>query len=299
MMVVHGHLMLIEHLGEYNGVARIDDSNRINVLLRESEKLFNYEINIDKERIAALQDEAEEFIEFHPTTAHLILARMACLLRDEDAMRRHHYSILETTSEDPASYRDYSESLRKMGYYSEARETARRAHEMVPHDAELLRHLVKNCVISGFFQASWHYFDLAIKANARVMTREFNFLSEAVRFFRERDIGDPELERLQQIAIAVLRLEELIPIGVLRSPAIHMEFIHAPVDPAGTRESPSQLFLMWGIQTSVRGDPLGVLNARLLQAISRSQLDRRILSHVKIRFFHRTREGMMSSGFNY
>ncbi|MBF0110079.1 MAG: hypothetical protein HQL76_12995 [Magnetococcales bacterium] len=280
-------------------MARLDENKRINALLRESEKMFNYEIGIDKDRISALQDEAEDFTETHSTTAHLILARMACLSRDEEAMRRHHYSILESAPEDPTGYRDYSESLRKMGYYSEARETSRRAHELVPHDGELLRHLVKNCVISGFFQASWHYLDLAIKANARIMTREYNFLSHAVHFFRETEIGDPELERLQQIAIAVLRMEELMPVGVLRSPAVHMEFLHAPADPSRSGDMQNRQFLMWGIQTSVRGDPLGVLNARLLQALSRSHLDRRILSQVKIRFFHRTREGMMSSGFNY
>ncbi|HIJ82961.1 MAG TPA: hypothetical protein HPQ00_02020 [Magnetococcales bacterium] len=280
-------------------MARSEDEKRLTRILRDSERFFNYEIHIDRESLVALQDEAEDFVMSHGNIARLILARLACLAKDEESMRRHHYAILENSPDDPAIFRDYSESLRKMGYYSEAREMARRAHELAPADGELLRMLVKDCMVSGFFQASWHYLDLAIRANARVTAREYDFLSQSVLFLREKNIADPELERLQQIAIAVLRLEELLPMGVFRSPAVHMEFLYNQPVASGGKESKKQVFLMWGIQTSVRGDHLGILNARLYQAISRSQLGQHILSHIKIRFFHRTREGMMSSGFNY
>jgi len=276
-----------------------DEDQYVNQLLRESEKLFHYDLEIETDRITALKERAEELISSHGNVARLILARVACLAKDEATMRRHHYAILETNPDDSSSFRDYSESLRKMGYYSQARETSRRAHELAPANSELLRTLVKNCVISGYFQASWRYLDLAIKANARVMTREYNFLSQAVHFFKDSGVSDLELERVQHIAMAVLRLEELTPIGVLRSPAVHMEFLHGPPPLAGEATNEHRLFLMWGIQTAVRGDHLGILNERLYQAISRSQLDPRILSFVKIRFFNRTREGMMSTGFNY
>ncbi|MBF0139165.1 MAG: hypothetical protein HQL74_02675 [Magnetococcales bacterium] len=276
-----------------------EENFKINDLSKRSEKLFQYELEVDGDHLSAMIKEAEALLPIHGNTARLVLARLACLAKDVEAMRHHHYVILETAADDPASYRDFSESLRKLGFYSEAREMVRRAHELAPDDSELLRLLLKNCVTSGLIQASWHYLDLAIKANARIMTREYNFLTAAVQFFREQEVSDMELERLQQMAMAVLRLEELTPIGVLRSPAVHMELMHAPPDPTGTKNSPAQPFMMWGIQTSVRGDRLGMLNESLYQAISRSQLSQRTLSFVKIRFFHRTRDGMLSTGFNF
>ncbi|MBF0423714.1 MAG: tetratricopeptide repeat protein [Magnetococcales bacterium] len=280
-------------------MSRSGEHAKIYELVKASEKLFNYEMDLDAEELASLKKEAEAFLPSHGIIAHLVLARVACLNNDLDAMRQHHAVILEMSPDDPAGYRDYSDSLRKLGYYSEAREMARRAYELHPNDGELLRLLLKSCVISGLFQASWRYLDLVIKSNARIMTREYNFLTAAVQFFRETDISDAELERLQQITLAVLRLEELVPIGALRSPAVHMELLHAAPDPTGMNTSSPQQFLMWGIQTSVQGDRLGMLNERLCQTISRSQLTQQILTHVKIRFFHRTRDGMLSTGFNF
>lgn len=280
-------------------MGRSEENIKINDLSKRSEKFFHYEMDVDDDELSAMIKEAEGLLPSHGNAAHLVLARLACLAKDTDTMRRHHYMILETAADDPSSYRDYSDSLRKLGYYSEAREMARRAHELAPDDSELLRLLLKNCVTSGLIQASWHYLDLAIKANARIMTREYNFLTAAVQFFREQEVSDMELERLQQIAMAVLRLAELTPVGVLRSPAVHMELMHTSPDPTGTKNITAQPFMMWGIQTSVRGDRLGAINESLYQAISRSQLSQRTLSFVKIRFFHRTRDGMLSTGFNF
>lgn len=280
-------------------MARSDEEKRIVGILRESERLFHHEIRVQREKIITLVEEVEQFLESHNNTATLILARLACLAGDEGSMRKYHSGTIEAFPDDPSGYREYSESLRKLGCYSEAREMARQAHELAPDNGDLLYMLVKNCIVSGFFQASWRFLERAIKANARILTKEFHFLSEAVRFFSTNAVSDFDLERLQHIAMAVLRMEEIFPVGVLRSPAVHMEFMHGQSTNPATNAIQFHYFMMWGIQVPVKGDNLGQLNARLYQAILRSQLDRKIHSHVKIRFFHRTREGMMSSGFNY
>ncbi|MBF0624816.1 MAG: hypothetical protein HQL82_08415 [Magnetococcales bacterium] len=276
------------------------DDKKARELIRAVNRLFNSAQEADSFTLARYKKEARSLRSTHGAAANLLLARLACLEGNEAQMRVSHQLILGARANHPEVYFDYANSLRKLGFYSEAREQLDIAHQLDPGNTEYLQYLVKTCLISGHIQSAWYHLELAMKAGSQIYRKEYDFLSGAVRFVTENSLTDDELDRLQRAALAVIHDSGLHPVGMLRAPAVHMElFASGTFSHGATGPTVPHPFLRWGLQVPLKGEPLGDLNSRLAQGIAASGLPERVADYVKIRCIPWTMGGFSPTGFYF
>ncbi|MBF0153942.1 MAG: hypothetical protein HQL64_09415 [Magnetococcales bacterium] len=269
-------------------------------LIREINKLFYQSEEPDELSLARIRRGALSLRAHNGHAANLVLARIAALLGREGPMRTSHQLIINAIGHHPEVHKDYSESLRKLGFYSEARDSALLAHRRDPENTDYLQLLIKASIVAGCFQQAWEAFDKAIKANARVMTSQFNFLMASRKFLLGVAIDDSQLEAVQILAMGLLRRAGLFPWGVLRSPAVHMELMAGEKPPEGDALGGEHGLLLWEVQVPVlSAEVVGRLNDDLFEAIQSSPLLDQVKSRIRFRYVPRGRRPMLNTGFHY
>ncbi|MBF0186983.1 MAG: tetratricopeptide repeat protein [Magnetococcales bacterium] len=199
-------------------------------LIREVNRLFNQGDTPDDFTLHRLTTEAGRLGNEQSAVGLLVQARLACLAGRVEAMRAFHIQLLNHAPDHPKVHLDYALSLRKLGFYTEARERSRTALELDSGHSGAVQSLIRDTVASGrIHEAS----ELARKAmeSFPMTRRQFAFVNEAARFLSDHDIEDDALEALPTLAMALLHADDRFPYGSLRCPAVQLHLDTGTADP--------------------------------------------------------------------
>ncbi|OSM06995.1 hypothetical protein [Magnetofaba australis] len=192
--------------------------------LRQINKIFNQTPEPDPFTLRRLKKEAEQQLSSEPEFANLSLARLACLNHEPAQMESWHKSHINLLPGQAQPHLEYGASLRKLGFFTAARDRALLAHEVDPAHQGVIQQIIRDAILCGAFHQAHEWMRRSVdESQAPVYRKLYHFLQGVLELFDQREISDAALQQVQERALALLRAQEVYPAGVLRKPAVALE----------------------------------------------------------------------------
>nr|CRH04252.1 Conserved protein of unknown function [Candidatus Magnetococcus massalia] len=282
-------------------MSRDKDSNRTRKIHREVSKLFNQALEPDPFSLHRLRKEAEQLATEEPIATSLILARISCMEHQPGAMETFYKQLINQNPAHPQTHLEYGLSLRKLGFYSEARERTRKAMELDGDHPGVIQQMIRDCILSGRFNEAGDFLKQAVRASLPIYRAQFHFLESVQDLLNQHKVVDDEIEMMQQCAVDLLREHHLYPSGILRAPAVHIELTTDGEEPVSDTfgGTPSHAWLRWRIHLHQPIERVESLNTLLAQRLaSQEQLPATLPQQVDMAYAL-WREGVINMPFGF
>ncbi|MEG3638539.1 tetratricopeptide repeat protein [Magnetococcus sp. PR-3] len=234
-------------------------------LHRTVSKLFNQDPDPDPFTLRRLRKEAEELQGEDSVTTSLVLARLACMECQPSAMETYYKQLINHNPNHPQTHLEYALSLRKLGYYADARKRSLKAMEIDPEHPGIEQQIMRDCILCGHFLEAGEHLKAAIRASKPIFRAQFHFLEGVQELLKQHQWTDEMVSAIPQQAADLLHEHHLYPTGILRAPAVHIvittdgEYQDTP--------SSSSAWLRWRIHVNTTEEQLHSLNQTLNQRI--------------------------------
>ncbi|MBF0446713.1 MAG: hypothetical protein HQL67_00785 [Magnetococcales bacterium] len=270
-------------------------------LLRQINRLFNQTEEPDPFTLRSLGNQASELHNSDPASAYRALAKLACLEHNFTRMSSYHQILINLQPDQPQAYLDYSNSLRKVGRYSEARYQSERAFDLDPDNGDVLTNLVKDATISGRFRMAGDVIEKMIALAKPVYQRNHNFICNVIEHLDQWQISDDVAEKLQKKALFLLKQHNIVPQGIVRAPAVHLRLLHPNPEhaqpSAAIQKSQATSYLQWKIQLGCENEKIELLNRQLIELIQSDDFPVGLESCIQLTYMPWWRGNFLRDGF--
>ncbi len=161
----------------------------------------------DSPTLQRFESQAKSLLADDPVGAHQILGAIAAFRLDVREMHDHHWNALRHAPGDPLVFRNYSLSLGKLGFLTDALRYAERAHESAPDHPECLASLIRATSDLGHM---FRCHELIGRWNRSAETTHplTDVIEKAVGVMKVYKIDDNDAEQIHRMAARFLRERE-------------------------------------------------------------------------------------------
>ncbi|MCZ6533586.1 MAG: hypothetical protein O7A08_11565 [SAR324 cluster bacterium] len=144
-------------------------------------------------------------------SAYILLGGLASKEQDVEGMRENHSKALKIRPKYPDANINYANSLKHLGFYTEAREHAQRAlladHTHLP----TLNDLIEMCLFSGRIREAKKWLRNLRRIKHEKANESRKLILRASELLDECGVSDDDVERLLQLKMSVLHKQKVYP----------------------------------------------------------------------------------------
>ena len=159
--------------------------------------------------LVRIRREAEGIRKTHPAEASAILGTIAAMMYDENEMRREFEMALKIAPRELVVAANYPFALFRLGYFREAGDRYRNAHELAPADIVVLDKTIEAYAVIGRFAEAVELYKFRSKM---VHERRHPWESAILRapvYIKSNSVKERDVEDLVDVAANVLRASQI------------------------------------------------------------------------------------------